>query len=268
MNRYQGGQRVGLTGFKAVDEWDRGVVFRFGKYRTTKDPGPRWIFPFIDTMRRVSVQTVTLPIDKQKIITRDSVSVGLAGVAYYTVVDPVKSVVAVEDVQKAVFQIAQTTIRNVIGQCSLDEFLSDTESQSNRIKDLLDHTTENWGIKIERVEVKDIELPASMERAMAQAAEAQRGKAAKIIEAEGEAESVAKLAEAADQIAQHPVALHLRNLQVLGQIAAENNSTIVIPAQMLSSLQAVNQFVASETAGTQAAPAAPTTTGGTDSLAV
>lgn len=246
---------MGLFGLTTVQQYDRGVVFRLGKYHNVRDPGLRWIIPGIDRMRKISLRTVTMPIQPQRIITRDSVSIGLAAVAYFRRVDPLKSILAIENVNAAIYEIAQTTIRNVIGQSTLDVVLSQTESLNVLIKDLLDKTTERWGILVEIVELKDIELPQSMERAMAKEAEAEREKRAKIIAAEGEALSVGKLAEAADTIAGHPIALQLRNLQVLLEIATDKNSTIIFPAQFMESIRALQSFAGSELAAARHLPA-------------
>jgi regulator of protease activity HflC (stomatin/prohibitin superfamily) len=197
-------------------------------------------------MQKVSLRTVTKPIVSQQIITRDNVSIGVAAVAYYRRVDAVKSIVEIEDVNAAIDQIAQTTVRNVVGRSTLDEVLSQTESLNEAIKEILDVTSERWGVLVVLVELKDIQLPDSMQRAMARQAEAEREKRAKIIAAEGEALSAGKLAEAADVIMEHPIALQLRNLQVLAEIAIERNSTIIFPAQFLDSVRAVSQFVGGE----------------------
>ena len=236
-------------GVAVVREYQRGVVFRFGKVRSVRAPGIRGMIPLVDRMQKVSMRTVTRPIHSQQIITRDNVSIGVAAVAYYRRVDPVKSIVEIENVEAAIDQIAQTTVRNVVGRSSLDDVLSETERLNGAIKDILDTTSERWGVLVQIVELKDIELPESMKRAMAREAEAEREKRAKIIAAEGEALSAGKLAEAADVIAAHPVALQLRNLQVLGEIAVERNSTIVFPAQFLDRVQALSEFVRAEHAG-------------------
>ncbi len=235
-------------GVAIVREYQRGVVFRVGKVRNVRDPGLRFMIPLVDRMQKVSLRTVTMPIQSQQIITRDNVSIGVAAVAYFRRVDPVKSIVEIEDVQSAIDQIAQTTVRNVVGRSSLDQVLSETETLNEAIKDILDVTTEQWGVLVQLVELKDIQLPESMQRAMAREAEAEREKRAKIIAAEGEALSVGKLAEAADVIDNHPIALQLRNLQVLAEIAIERNSTIIFPAQFLDSMRAVAQFVHGEDA--------------------
>jgi regulator of protease activity HflC (stomatin/prohibitin superfamily) len=241
-------------GLTTIQQYDRGVVFRWGKYRGIRDPGLRFIVPVVDRIVKVSLRTVTLPIESQKIITRDNVSIGIAAVAYFRRVDPVKTIVEIENVYAAIYQIAQTTIRNVVGRVTLDHVLSETQQLNDLIKQTLDATSEKWGVLVELVELKDIQLPQSMERAMAQEAEAEREKRAKIIAAEGEALSVGKLAEAAQTISQNPIALQLRNLQVLTEIAQEKNSTIIFPAQFMTTVQAVEQFVASEIGGALPAP--------------
>ena len=233
-------------GVAIVREYERGVVFRLGKIRKVRNPGIRFMIPLADNMLKVSLRTITKPIQSQQIITKDNVSIGVAAVAYYRRVDPVKSIVEIENVEAAIDQIAQTTVRNVVGRSSLDQVLSQTESLNRAIKDILDVTSERWGVLVVMVELKDIELPESMKRAMAREAEAEREKRAKIIAAEGEALSAGKLAEAADVIDAHPIALQLRNLQVLGEIAIEKNSTIVFPAQFLDSVREVGRFVAGE----------------------
>ena len=241
-------------GVAIVKQYERGVVFRVGRLRGVKEPGLRFLIPLVDHLMKVSLRTVTMPIPSQQIITEDNVSIGVAAVAYFRRVDPVRSIIEIENVESAVGQIAQTTVRNVVGRSSLDQVLSDTESLNESIKQVLDLTTERWGVLVELVELKDIELPASMQRAMAKQAEAEREKRAKIIAAEGEALSVGKLAQAADVIARSPVALQLRNLQVLSEIAVEKNSTIVFPAQFFESMRSAVAFQQHEEA-VKAAPA-------------
>ncbi len=233
-------------GVAIVRQYERGVVFRLGRVRNVRDPGIRFMIPLVDKMRKVTLRTVTMPVQSQQIISRDNVSIGVAAVAYYRRVDPVKSIVEIEDVHSAINQIAQTTVRNVVGRSTLDQVLSETEVLNEAILKALDATTERWGVLVQIVELKDIELPQTMQRAMARQAEAEREKRAKIIAAEGEAMSVGKLAEAADVIAAHPVALQLRNLQILAEIAVERNSTIVFPAQFMDSVQAVTHFLEKE----------------------
>jgi regulator of protease activity HflC (stomatin/prohibitin superfamily) len=235
------------NGIRIVNQYERGVVFRLGRVRADiKEPGLRFIIPIIDQMRKVNMQIVTLPVDSQKIITKDNVSIDVAAVAYYQVTNPTKSVVEIQNVVSATYQIAQTTVRNIVGQNSLDEVLSQTAKINEAIKGILDVATEKWGIYVSTVELKDIQLPDSMQRAMAKQAEAEREKRAKIIAAEGEALSAVKLGEAADVIAKHPIALQLRNLQVLSEIAVEKNSTIVFPSQFMDTVSSVKNFMAKE----------------------
>lgn len=235
------------NGIRIINQYERGVVFRLGRVRDgVKEPGLRLIIPIIDQMRKVALRTVTLPIETQKIITKDNVSIDVAAVAYYQVVDPVKAIVEIENVVSATYQIAQTTVRNIVGQNSLDEVLSQTAKINEAIKGILDVATEKWGIYVSTVELKDIQLPDSMQRAMAKQAEAEREKRAKIIAAEGEALSAIKLGEAADVIKDHPIALQLRNLQVLSEIAVEKNSTIIFPAQFMDTVDSVKNFLAKE----------------------
>ncbi len=235
------------NGVRIVNQYERGVVFRLGKMRSgVKEPGLRFIIPIIDQMRKVNMQIVALPVDSQKIITKDNVSIDVAAVAFYQVQDPIKSVVEIQNVVSATYQIAQTTIRNIVGQNTLDEVLSQTLKINEAIKAILDVATEKWGIYVSTVELKDIQLPDSMQRAMAKQAEAEREKRAKIIAAEGEALSAVKLGEAADVISKHPIALQLRNLQVLSEIAVEKNSTIIFPSQFMDTVDSVKKFMTKE----------------------
>lgn len=236
-----------ITGVRLINQYQRGVVLRLGKVRPkVKEPGLRLIIPIVDQMRKVDVRIVTLPVEGQKIITKDNVSIDVAAVAYYQINDPIKSVVEIENFRSATYQIAQTTVRNVVGQSALDEVLSQTASINTKIKEILDKATEKWGVYVNTVELKDIQLPESMQRAMAKQAEAEREKRAKIIAAEGEKLSATALGEAADIISAHPIALQLRNLQVLSEIAVEKNSTIVFPNQFLSTIEDVKRFLAKE----------------------
>ena len=234
-------------GVRIINQYERGVVFRLGRVKhQIKQPGLRILIPLIDQMRKVSMQIVTLPVDSQKIITKDNVSIDVSAVAYYQITDPVKAVVEIQNVVSAIYQIAQTTVRNIVGQSSLDEVLSETTAINQKIKDVLEASTQKWGVLVSTVEVKDIQLPDSMQRAMAKQAEAEREKRAKVIAAEGEQLSAAKLGEAADIIAAHPIALQLRNLQVLSDIAVEKNSTIVFPAQFMDTIKSVKDFMSKE----------------------
>lgn len=236
-----------LNGVRIINQYERGVIFRLGRVRGgVKEPGLRLIIPAVDKLRKVSMQIITLPIESQKIITKDNVSIGVAAVAYYQIVDPIKAIVDIQNVTSATYQIAQTTVRNIVGQSSLDEVLSQTAKINDAIKGILDGATRKWGVYVATVELKDIQLPDSMQRAMAKQAEAEREKRAKIIAAEGEQLSATKLGEAADIISAHPIALQLRNLQVLSDIAVEKNSTIVFPAQFMDTVKSVKDFMSKE----------------------
>lgn len=238
---------VVIFGVRIINQYERGVVFRLGKVRgDVKQPGLRVIIPIVDQMRKVSMRTITLPIETQNIITRDNVSIGVAAVAYYQISDPIKAIVEIDNVVAATYQIAQTTVRNIVGQTTLDHVLSETSALNEKVKAILDQATEKWGIYVSKVELKDIQLPDSMQRAMAKEAEAEREKRAKIIAAEGEALSAEKLGDAADIISKHPIALQLRNLQVLSEIAIEKNSTIIFPSQFMDTVDSVKKFMAKE----------------------
>ncbi len=244
---------------KVVKQYERGVVLRFGRLHATKEPGLRFIIPIVDVMHRVSFRIVTLPIQSQGIITRDNVSVGVSAVAYYRIVDPVKSVLAIEDIGAAIDQIAQTTLRKVIGQHTLDETLAETETLNLNIREILDHNTLDWGVEVTLVELKDILLPDSMKRAMAKQAEAEREKRAKIINAEGEALAAAALGDASDVMMAHPVALQLRHLQSLVAIGVDKNTVVVFPAPLMSTIAELGGFLAREAeAGSVGAVAVPT----------
>jgi len=231
---------------RVVQQFEKGVIFRLGRVAGEKEPGWRMIIPIIDRITKVSMRIITMPVPSQKIITRDNVSIDVAAVAYYKVVDATKSLVAIQNSTSAVNQIAQTTIRNIVGQFNLDEVLSETAKINQKVKDIIDKHTEAWGVKVSTVEIKDIQLPDTMQRAMAKQAEAEREKRAKIIAAEGEFLSADQLGKAADIIAKHPIALQLRNLQVLAEIAVEKNSTIVFPNQLFSNVDSVKKFIDGE----------------------
>ncbi|MFJ3715350.1 slipin family protein [Streptomyces sp. NPDC090057] len=238
---------------KVVKQYEKEVLFRFGRLVGTRSPGLRFIIPFVDTLHRVSLRVVTMPIQSQGIITRDNVSVDVSAVAYFRVVDAVKSVVAVENVNAAINQIAQTTLRKVVGRHTLDETLSETDRINLDIRQILDVTTVDWGVQVTLVELKDIQLPDTMKRAMARQAEAEREKRAKIINAEGESLAAAALGDASDTMMAHPLALQLRNLQSLVEIGVDQNTTVVFPAPLMSTIGELGSFLARETAA--AAPA-------------
>ncbi|MFZ2626175.1 MAG: slipin family protein [Candidatus Moraniibacteriota bacterium] len=235
-----------LPGFRVVQQYEKGVVFRFGKIISSREPGLNWIIPYVDRMRKIDFRTVTLPIPPQKIITKDNVSVDISAVAYYKIVDAEKSIVSIEDVRSAINQIAQTTVRNIVGRFQLDEVLSERDEINKEISTVLDSNTEPWGVLVSVVEIKDIELPENMQRAMAKQAEAEREKRAKIIAAEGELLASQKLADTADIMAAHPIALQLRNLQTMAEISVEKNSTIIFPAQFMGTVNDIQAFLSKE----------------------
>jgi regulator of protease activity HflC (stomatin/prohibitin superfamily) len=214
---------------KILREYERGVVFRLGRVIAAKGPGLIILIPGIDKLVRVSLRMVVLDVERQDVITRDNVSVQVNAVVYFRVVDPVKSVVNIEDYFFATSQLAQTTLRSVCGQAELDEILAERDRINQRLQEILDQHTESWGIKVTQVEVKQVDLPVEMQRAMAKQAEAERERRAKIIAAEGELQASVKLSEAAKVLDQTPTALQLRYLQTLAEIATENNSTTIFP---------------------------------------
>jgi regulator of protease activity HflC (stomatin/prohibitin superfamily) len=214
---------------KIVKEYERGVVFRLGRLVGPRGPGLIILIPFVERMQKIDLRTVTLDIPAQEVITRDNVTVRVNAVAYFRVVDPNAAIVNVTDYNRATSQIAQTTLRSVLGQSSLDDLLSERETINTRLQQIIDEQTEPWGVKVSIVEVKDVELPQTMQRAMARQAEAEREKRAKVIHAEGELEASQKLAQAAEVIDRNPVTIQLRYLQTLTEIGAEKNTTVVFP---------------------------------------
>jgi len=243
---------------RVLKQYERGVQFRLGRVKDGgRGPGVIFIIPLVDRLHRVSLRIITMPIQSQGIITRDNVSVGVSAVAYYRVDDVVRSVVAIENVAAAINQIAQTTLRSVVGRHTLDETLSETNKINQNIREILDVQTEEWGVKVTVVELKDIQLPESMQRAMARQAEAEREKRAKIIAAEGEALAAGELGRASDVMMAHPLALQLRNLQTMVEIGVDKNSTIMFPAPLMSTIGEVGAFLSREAAASHAAPPTP-----------
>jgi regulator of protease activity HflC (stomatin/prohibitin superfamily) len=240
---------IGLSlSVRILKQYERGVLFRLGRVQGgARGPGLIVFVPLVDQVHRVSLRIITMPIESQGIITRDNVSIDVSAVAYYRVADPIRSVVAIENVAEAINQIAQTTLRAVVGRHTLDQTLSETDSINQNICEILDVQTEEWGIKVTLVELKDIQLPDTMKRAMARQAEAEREKRAKIIAAEGEALAAGELAHASDVMMAHPLALQLRNLQTLVEIAVDKNSTVVFPAPLMSTIQELGAFLNRET---------------------
>ncbi|MBC7185708.1 MAG: slipin family protein [Calditrichaeota bacterium] len=218
-----------LSAIKILREYERGVIFRLGRLVGARGPGIFLIIPFVDRMVKVSLRTVTMDVPPQDVITRDNVSVKVNAVLYFRVLEPTKAVVEVEDYLFATSQLAQTTLRSVLGQAELDELLSARDKINRELQQIIDHHTDPWGIKVSMVEVKHVDLPVEMQRAMARQAEAERERRAKVINAEGEFQASRKLADAAKVIASEPMAMQLRFLQTLTTIASENNSTTVFP---------------------------------------
>jgi len=214
---------------RIVQEYERGVIFRLGRLVGPRGPGLFFIIPMIDRMVKVDLRVVTMDVPSQEAIMRDNVTVRVNAVVFFRVVDPSAAIVQVEDFRQATWNIAQTTLRNVLGQSELDELLSGREQVNQKLQHIIDEATEPWGVKVSIVEVKDVELPPTMVRAMAKQAEAEREKRAKIVHAEGEAEAAKRLGEAADVMSAHPVSVQLRYLQTLTEISVEKNSTIIFP---------------------------------------
>ena len=220
------------SGIKVLQEYERGVVFRLGRLVPSRGPGIIYVIPFIERMQKVDLRTVVLDIPAQDVITKDNVSVKVSAVLYFRVVDPNKAVVELENYLFATSQLSQTTLRSVSGQAELDEILSERDRLNARIQEIVDARTDPWGIKVGLVEVKHIDLPQEMQRAIARQAEAERERRAKVINAEGEFQAARRLADASQIIERHPIAVHLRYLQTLTEISAENNSTTLFPVPM------------------------------------
>ena len=237
-----------LASLRVLKQYERGVVFLLGRFEGARGPGLTLIFSPFEQMTSVSLRTVTMQIPSQKIITKDNVSIDIAAVVYYHISDPEKAVIAIENVYNAINQISQTTVRNVVGRFSLDQLLSDIASINEQIKNVIDLHTEPWGTQVTAVEIKDIVLPDNMQRAMAKEAEAERERRAKIVAAEGEYQAAVKLGEAADIITRHPVALQLRTLQTMAEISVEKNSTIIFPAQFMTTVQEAIALMAKDSA--------------------
>jgi regulator of protease activity HflC (stomatin/prohibitin superfamily) len=245
---------AGFTGIKILKEFERAVVFRLGRLMGHRGPGLIFIVPVIESSVRVDLRTATWDIPAQDVITRDNVSVKVSAVLYFRVVDPNRAIVEVENFLQATLQLAQTTLRSVCGQCELDELLADRDRVNQHLQEMIDAQTEPWGIKVVSVELKHIDLPQEMQRAIARQAEAERERRAKVINAEGEFQAAQRLAEASVILAKHPTALRLRFLQTLGEIASENNSTTIFPLPV----DLLTPFMATPSADATEVPAEPT----------
>jgi regulator of protease activity HflC (stomatin/prohibitin superfamily) len=221
-----------LAAVKIVPEYQRGVIFRLGRIIGAKGPGLFFIIPIVDRMIRVSLRTVTMDIPPQDVITKDNVTVRVNAVTYFNVVDPNRSVVAIENHIKGTSQIAQTTLRSILGQVDLDELLVNRDEINQRLQRIIDSVTDPWGVKVTLVEVKDVELPEAMRRAMARQAEAERDRRAKVIHAKGEFEAAQTLSNAAERLERHPAAMQLRILSTMAEISSERTSTLIFPLPM------------------------------------
>jgi regulator of protease activity HflC (stomatin/prohibitin superfamily) len=246
---------IALSSIKVVQEYERGVVFRLGRLVGARGPGLIILIPFVERMMRVDLRTLTMDIPRQEVITKDNVTVNVNAVAYFRVIDPNRAMVEVADYVRATSQIAQTTMRSTIGQFVLDSLLSEREEINQRLQTVIDEQTEPWGIKVSVVEVKDVELPQTMQRSMARQAEAEREKRAKIIHAEGEFQAAQQLQNAARVMASEPISVQLRFLQTLTEISSEKNSTIIFPVP----IDLISAFMAHGLAGaaTQPTPTPP-----------
>jgi regulator of protease activity HflC (stomatin/prohibitin superfamily) len=228
-----------LSGIRIIMEYERGVIFRFGRLIATKPSGLRWIIPMIDKMLKVDMRTITMDVPPQDVITNDNVSLKVNAVIYFRVVDPNRAVVEVENYLYATSQLAQTTLRSIMGEHELDHLLADREKINENLQEILDRQTDGWGIKVSAVEIKHVDLPVEMQRAMAKQAEAERERRAKVIHAEGELQASEKLAQASEKMSKSPAAIQLRYLQTLTEIAAEKNSTTLfpIPIDLIATIQ-------------------------------
>ena len=218
-----------LSGIKVINEYERGVIFRLGRIIDPKGPGIRWIIPLVDKFQKISLRIITMDVPPQDVITRDNVSVKVNAVVYFKVIDPIKATIQVENYLYATSQLAQTTLRSILGMVELDELLSEREKLNLQLQEVLDKQTDPWGIKVTLVEVKYVDLPQEMQRAMAKQAEAERDRRAKVISAEGEFQASSKLADASDILAKNPMSLQLRYLQQMNELASEKSSIIIFP---------------------------------------
>ena len=220
---------IALSGLKILQEYERGAIFRLGRAVGVRGPGVVIVIPFIETIRRVDLRTVTMDVPPQDVITRDNVTVKVSAVLYFRVVEPMNAVIAIENYMYATNMISQTTLRSVCGQAELDDLLAERDKINDQIQKIVDEQTEPWGVKVVSVEIKDIDLPQEMQRAIARQAEAERERRAKVIAAEGEFQAAQRLADAAAVLSTHPMALTLRYLQTLTEIAGDRNSTTIFP---------------------------------------
>jgi regulator of protease activity HflC (stomatin/prohibitin superfamily) len=233
-----------VMGLRIAKEWERAVVFRLGRFARIKGPGLYWIIPFIEQQTVVDTRTVTMPVEQQETITKDSVTIKVNAVLWYKIVDPARAVIAVSDYRSAVNQVALTSLRNIIGQHVLDEVLKERDQINGTLKGMVDVMTDPWGVSVEMVEMKDVEIPEAMQRAMAREAEAVREKRARLIKAEAEMEASMKLSQGAKVMAENPVALELRRMQMIAEVGAEHNSTTImlIPSDFVQLARSITEY--------------------------
>ena len=238
-----------IAGLRIDREYQRGVVFRLGRFKHVKGPGLYWVIPLVDQKVRVDIRTATVDIESQETVTRDSVTIKVNAVLYFKVENPERAIITVKDYPSATYQAALTTLRNVIGQHILDEVLKDRDKINKAVREIVDTITDPWGLKVELVEMKDVEIPHSMQRAMAREAEAVREKRSRIIKAEAELEASRKLTEAAQHIAQNPAALELRRMQMISEVGVENNTTTIVlmPSDFVTMAKGITQSLAGRT---------------------
>ncbi len=234
---------IGVLGLRLVQEYERSIIFRLGRYSRIAGPGLYWIIPLIEWQKKVDIRTTTVSIEQQETITKDSVTVKIDAVLWYKIIDPAKAILSVVDYRLAVHQVALTSLRNLIGQHMLDEVLKDRDKINQTLRNIVDTVTEPWGIQLEIVEMKDVEIPAAMQRAMAREAEAIREKRARLIKAEAELEASDKLSQGAKRIADNPIALELRRMQMVSEVGAEQNSTtiVLIPSDFVTLAKNISQ---------------------------
>ncbi len=234
-----------LTGFRIAQEYQRAIVFRLGRFQAIKGPGLYWLIPLIERQQRVDIRTKTVDLEQQETITKDSVTIKVNAVLWFRITNPEDAIIQVADYHKAVYQFSVTALRNIIGQHSLDEVLKERERINNTLQTIVDAATKPWGIKIEMVEMKDVEIPAAMQRAMAREAEAIREKRARIVKAEAELEASIKLTQGALEMEKSPIALELRRMQMLSEIGIDNNTTtiVLVPSDFTNAAKSFTQFV-------------------------
>ena len=235
----------GAAGVRIAQEYERGVVFRLGRYNSVRGPGLYWIIPIIEWQRMFDLRTKTVSVEQQETITKDSVTIKVDAVLWYRIVDPMKAIIAVQNYNAAVYQVALTTLRNIIGQHLLDEVLKERDRINDVLRGIVDRATEAWGVEVEMIEMKDVEIPEAMQRAMAREAEAIREKRARVIKAEAELEASEKLSQGARQMGEHPLALELRRMQMITEVGAEKNSTTIMlmPSDFVTLANGLTRFL-------------------------